>query len=140
MWDDSAEDSRQITGGKGHSQLGSLRIFVLGLLVEDSFVELLDDLLEGHEFYDGVGDLTAPERWETFVESADAFEKGEWLFKLNNNYSYILLIYGESGWDFYGRIGDEVGIYGLLSWNIKKSSIKPSSALNLLKATKKLVG
>ena len=64
---DGAEDTSQVAGHEGDHHL--LALAVLGLrLGEDVGVEHGDDLLEGHELDDGVGDLSSPERLDALVE------------------------------------------------------------------------
>mmetsp|Transcript_13057 Transcript_13057/g.22034 ORF Transcript_13057/g.22034 Transcript_13057/m.22034 type:complete len:302 (+) Transcript_13057:28-933(+) len=63
-----AEDTGDVAGEEGDHELGGLSVLVLGL-GEDVGVEVLHDLLEGHELHDGVGHLSGPEGLQTLVES-----------------------------------------------------------------------
>ena len=53
-------------------ELGSFAVLTSGS-GEELFVEGCDDLLEGDEFHDGVGNLSGPERSETLVETLGSF-------------------------------------------------------------------
>lgn len=64
--DDGAEDTSQVTGHESNGQLLGLGVLVLGLS-EDVSVEEFDDLFEGDELNDGVGDLSGPKRRQDVV-------------------------------------------------------------------------
>ena len=70
--DDSAEDTSDLTGSESDTELGGLGV-VVSASGEDVGVESSDDLLEGDELNNCVGNLTAPEGGETLVESVPAF-------------------------------------------------------------------
>lgn len=68
MGDDGTEDTSDVTGDKGDTEL--LGLVVLGArLGEGVLVDGLDGLLKGGELHHGVGDLTEPEGSETLVEA-----------------------------------------------------------------------
>ena len=57
MRDDGTNNTSEITGGEGHTELGSLGISVLGL-GENVSVEELHNLFKEEEFGHSVGDLS----------------------------------------------------------------------------------
>ena len=64
----SAEDTSNITGGKGDNQLFRFGA-VSSWFWNDVFVKSFNGTLEASEFHHGVWDLTHPEWWQSFVES-----------------------------------------------------------------------
>lgn len=60
MGHDSAENTGQISGSEGHSELGSIGVFRLGL-GEYFFIHLFNNGLEGNEFDNGVRNLSSPQ-------------------------------------------------------------------------------
>jgi hypothetical protein len=72
--DDGAENTGDVTGGEGDSELSGLAVGVLGV-GEHVGVEGLDGALEGGELHHGVGNLTTPERTDTLVEAAEKINK-----------------------------------------------------------------
>lgn len=64
---DGAEDTSAVSGHEGDHHLGALAVLVLRL-GEDVGVEHGDELLEGHELDNGVGDLSGPERLDALKE------------------------------------------------------------------------
>jgi len=68
---DSTRDTGDVAAEEGDS--GLLQAVVRGLWLAKGFVDLIDSCFEGGEFAHGVGDLTAPEGVETFVESVCPF-------------------------------------------------------------------
>lgn len=73
MGDDGAEDTSEVSGGEGDSELGSFGVFGFGFGVENSDVHLFDNGFEGDEFDDGIGDLSSPEGGEGLVHSFGSF-------------------------------------------------------------------
>ena len=65
--DDSAEDTGDVTTREGDAGLGALGVVLFRAW--ERGVDHFDDGLEGSELHHGVGDLTAPERIDTFVEA-----------------------------------------------------------------------
>lgn len=59
MWDDSAEDTSEVTWSKGDAELGGF-VVIFFSFGEDVIIEELDEPFEGNEFNDGVGNLTTP--------------------------------------------------------------------------------
>jgi hypothetical protein len=57
MGDDSTEDTREITGGEGNSELSSFTVVLLSLC-EDVVIELLHEPLESDKFDNCVGHLS----------------------------------------------------------------------------------
>lgn len=64
--DEGAEDTSQVTRHEGNGQLLSLRVFTSGSS-EELGVEKFDDLFEGDELNDGIGDLSGPKRRQDIV-------------------------------------------------------------------------
>lgn len=64
--DEGAEDTSQVTRHEGNGQLLSLRVFTSGSS-EELGVEKFDDLFEGNELNDGIGDLSGPKRRQDIV-------------------------------------------------------------------------
>jgi hypothetical protein len=58
--DDGADNTSNVTGGEGDTELSGFAVAILGLS-EDVLVEELNGLLEEEELGHGVGDLTRPE-------------------------------------------------------------------------------
>lgn len=64
--DEGAEDTSQVTRHEGNGQLLSLRVFTSGSS-EELGVEKFNDLFEGDELNDGIGDLSGPKRRQDIV-------------------------------------------------------------------------
>jgi hypothetical protein len=54
------EDTGEVSGGKGDSELQSFGVFGFGLGVEDMLIHLFDDVFEGNKLHHGVGYLSGP--------------------------------------------------------------------------------
>lgn len=67
----STEDTSPVTGNEGDHQLEVLGVRFAGG-GENVGVESTDGLLESNELHNGVGDLSAPERNDTLVETGPA--------------------------------------------------------------------
>jgi len=66
---DGAEDTSNVASGEGHRQLSALGALFTGGW-HHVLVDGLDGALEAGKLHHGVRDLTAPERWQTLVETA----------------------------------------------------------------------
>lgn len=64
--DEGAEDTSQVNRHEGNGQLLSLRVFTSGSS-EELGVEKFNDLFEGDELNDGIGDLSGPKRRQDIV-------------------------------------------------------------------------
>lgn len=73
MGDDGAEDTGEVSGGEGDSELGGFGVFRFGFGVKNSDVHLFNNGFEGDEFNDSVGDLSGPKGGEGFKHSLGSF-------------------------------------------------------------------
>jgi len=71
MWDNRTENTSQISWSKSDAKLSAFTV-VFFSLSKNIIIEILDEPFESDEFDDGIGNLTAPERTNTLVQSSSA--------------------------------------------------------------------